>query len=534
MAYRVSFSNLGLVSLSFVGLIYFSGTQAQQQVSSRQTSNPNYELRVGARNSTIRNIGSFQTDSALIFPKRLAKDTTNSKALKRNGVFFYDSVRNVLWYCDGEHFYSGLGGGLYSSDGSLRNTPQNQRTVDVNGKQLLFKRGNVMIGSNDIIEKDPKIPVRFVVNTDSYKGSLKLNGIDTNEVAILANVGNHDKKTSRYGYKYGLLIREASYDANSKIAIGFYSGGDKKNKTRDKVGYNANQSSSLAARIWGSMGDNIANPQFGIDAATGTDSRTNQSLNSYNVDQTTSMKTRFFINRFGNIGMGSSSPKVNLEVGRPNNNNVIRIHSGGHNQTAWQSALWLTVQDSDTGWYISHSSNTGLLNFRYTTKKAVNGNSTGENKQYSTQNKSHESVLALIPEGDGGHIGIGTKNYVQGNILIDVQRENQSNYLRIQAGSTNQEKLSGLWLTKHNITSGWRIQFNPQNNQLQFKQTSIDGYGDGRNSGIHVFITGEGSGTSIVAPHFYVASDSTLKKQIYSLSTDLPDKLMQLKPVSYF
>lgn len=143
-------------------------------------------------------------------------------------------------------------------------------------------------------------------------------------------------------------------------------------------------------------------------------------------------------------------------------------------------------------------------------------------------------MLALIPQGDAGHIGIGTKNYVQGNILIDVQRENQSNYLRIQAGSTNQEKLSGLWLTKHNITSGWRIQFNPQNNQLQFKQTSIDGYGDGRNSGIHVFITGEGSGTSIVAPHFYVASDSTLKKQICSLSTDLQDKLMQLKPVSYF
>lgn len=34
-----------------------------------------------------------------------------------------------------------------------------------------------MIGSNGIIEKDPKIPVRFVVNTDSYKGSLKLNGL---------------------------------------------------------------------------------------------------------------------------------------------------------------------------------------------------------------------------------------------------------------------------------------------------------------------------------------------------------------------
>lgn len=119
--YYSFFRKFTLINIIIAGLTLLGNTLQAQQTQDK----PSHILKVGAKNFTIRNIGSFQTDSALIFPKRLAKDTTSSKTLKRNGVFFYDSVRNVLWYCDGKHFYSGLGGGLYSSDGSLRNTPQN-------------------------------------------------------------------------------------------------------------------------------------------------------------------------------------------------------------------------------------------------------------------------------------------------------------------------------------------------------------------------------------------------------------------------
>lgn len=76
-----------------VGSVALSGNAQQQQ----QTPS-SHSLKVGARNSTIRNIGSFQADSALIFPKRLASDTTNSKSLKKKGAFFYDSTTHILWF----------------------------------------------------------------------------------------------------------------------------------------------------------------------------------------------------------------------------------------------------------------------------------------------------------------------------------------------------------------------------------------------------------------------------------------------------
>lgn len=100
-----------------------------------QTIKPSYELKVGARNSTIRNIGSFKTDSALIFPKREAKDTIHSKTLRKKGAFFYDSVTKIVWFNNGKHFRTLAGTNIYNRDDSIHN--QN-RTVSMNGHSLIF------------------------------------------------------------------------------------------------------------------------------------------------------------------------------------------------------------------------------------------------------------------------------------------------------------------------------------------------------------------------------------------------------------
>lgn len=145
------------------------GQQAQTIIK------PNYELKVGARNSTIRNIGSFQTDSALIFPNRLVADTTHSKALKKSGAFFFDKNTHELWFYDGKHFSSGMG--LYTTDGSLQNTKNNRRIVDLNDKQLIFSSGKVMVCNKDSVKASTNLPISLVVNSSSYKGDLRLNGI---------------------------------------------------------------------------------------------------------------------------------------------------------------------------------------------------------------------------------------------------------------------------------------------------------------------------------------------------------------------
>lgn len=153
-----------------VGSVALSGNAQQQQQTPSSRS-----LKVGARNSTIRNIGSFQADSALIFPNRLVADTTHSKALKKSGAFFYDQNTHELWFYDGTHFSSGMG--LYTTDGSLQNTKNNRRIVDLNDKQLIFSRGKVMVCNKDSVKASTNLPISLVVNSSSYKGDLRLNGI---------------------------------------------------------------------------------------------------------------------------------------------------------------------------------------------------------------------------------------------------------------------------------------------------------------------------------------------------------------------
>lgn len=155
------------IALSAGALVLF----AQQQ-----TQTPTKTLKVGARNSAIRNIGAFIVDSAIILPKRQASDTLHSQKLRKKGVFFYDTLAKKIYWYDGNKFRYLSEDNIYKTDGEINEL----RTVTI-------KSG---INTNHKDNKKNSNALRFIggrVEIDTLLIRKKRLGLSTDSILVTFN-----------------------------------------------------------------------------------------------------------------------------------------------------------------------------------------------------------------------------------------------------------------------------------------------------------------------------------------------------------